>query len=347
MSHALDQWGNPSSVHSFGRAARRILEDSRQAVAELAGADAKAVVFTGGGTEANNLALRGCGRRRILVSAVEHPSVLEAADTIETIPVDADGVVELDALRAMLGVGEEAVVSIMLANNETGVVQPVAEAAALAHQAGALFHCDAVQGAGKLPLDIRALGADLMTLSAHKIGGPKGAGAMVVADHVELAPILRGGGQERGRRAGTENLPGIAGFGAVAELAPADLSAADRMAALRDRLEEYVLAGIPGARIVARQANRLANTSCIALPGISAETQVMALDLAGFAVSAGSACSSGKVKASHVLAAMGLGSDIAGCAIRVSLGHGNGEADIEGFAAAYRAFAERAGATAA
>ena len=347
VSRALEQWGNPSSVHSYGRSARRGVEDARPKVAGLAGADAAAVVFTSGGTEANNLALKGCGRPRILVSAVEHPSVLEAADNIETIPVNADGVVDLDALQAMLRDGEAAVVSIMLANNETGVIQPVARAAALAHEADALFHCDAVQVAGRLPLDFQALGADMMTLSAHKIGGPKGMGALIVADHVPVTPVMRGGGQERSRRCGTENHPGVAGFGTAADLASSDVSKADRLAALRDMLEVRVLAAVPGARIIAGQADRLPNTSCIALPGVSAETQVMALDLAGFAVSAGSACSSGKVKASHVLAAMGLDNDIAACAIRVSLGHGNHEADIEGFVAAYRVFAERAGATAA
>ncbi len=345
VSRALAQWGNPSSVHTFGRSARRLVEDARRQVAALAGADSAAVVFTSGGTEANNLAIRGCGRARILVSAVEHPSVLEAADDIETIPVDADGIVDLDALRAMLREGT--VVSVMLANNETGAIQPVMEVAAVAHEAGALFHCDAVQGAGKLALDFQALGADMMTLSAHKIGGPKGVGALIVADHVQLVPIMRGGGQERGRRNGTENVPGIAGFGAAAELAAAEVATADRLAALRDRLEATVLAEIPGARIVAGQAERLPNTSCIGLPGISAETQIMALDLAGFAVSAGSACSSGKVKASRVLRAMGLEDDIAACAIRVSLGKGNSEADIDEFVAAYRDFAKRAGATAA
>ncbi len=347
VSHALGAWGNPSSVHSYGRAARRIVEDSRRHVGGLVGVDPAAVVFTSGGTEANNLALRGCGRARILVSAIEHLSVLEAANNIELIPVDENGVVDLKALQATLGDGGDTVVSVMLANNETGVIQPVSRAAALAHEAGALFHCDAVQGAGRLKLDFSTLGADLMTLSAHKIGGPKGAGALIAADHVRLGAINRGGGQERGRRSGTENVPGIAGFGAAAEQASAEVASAGNLAALRDRLEERVLAEIPGARIVGAGAARLPNTSCIALPGISAETQIMALDLAGFAVSAGSACSSGKVKPSHVLAAMGFDNDIAACAIRVSLGAGNSEADIEGFVAAYRDFAKRAGATAA
>ena len=347
VSHALSAWGNPSSVHSHGRAARRMVEDARRQVATLAGAVPAMVVFTGGGTEANNLALRGCGRSRVLVSAVEHPSVLEAADGIDAIPVDGNGIVDLDALKAMLGEGSDAIVSVMLANNETGVIQPVAEAAELAHAAGALFHCDAVQGAGKLPLDFRKLGADMMTLSAHKIGGPKGVGALIVADHVHLTPIIRGGGQERGRRNGTENVPGIAGFGAAAQLAAAEVVDAGNLEALRDRLEAGLREHVPGVKIIAGDAPRLPNTACVALPGVSAETQVMALDLAGFSISAGSACSSGKVKASKVLRAMGQPDDIAACAIRVSLGHSNSAADIENFISAYSDFAKRAGATAA
>jgi cysteine desulfurase len=343
----MSAWGNPSSVHSHGRAARRIVEDARRQVSALAGADPATVIFTSGGTEANNLALRGCGRTRILVSAVEHPSVLEAADGIEAIPVDGNGIVDLDALKSMLGEGGDAIVSVMLANNETGVIQPVAEAAQIAHAAGALFHCDAVQGAGKLPLDFKALGADMMTLSAHKIGGPKGTGALIVADHVHLTPIIRGGGQERSRRNGTENVPGIAGFGAAAELAAAEVANAGSLQALRERLEGGLAQHVPGARIIAAEAPRLPNTVCVALPGISAETQVMALDLSGFSISAGSACSSGKVKASKVLRAMGQPDDIAACAIRISLGHSSSEAELDAFVAAYRDFAERAGASAA
>jgi cysteine desulfurase len=347
ISHALATWGNPSSVHSHGRAARRIVEDARGRVAVLAGTDPATVVFTSGGTEANNLALRGCGRARILVSAVEHPSVLEAADGIEAIPVNGNGIVDLDVLEAMLGEGGDAIVSVMLANNETGVIQPVAEAAKIAHAAGALFHCDAVQGAGKLPLDFKLLGADMMTLSAHKIGGPKGAGALIVADDVDLAPVIRGGGQERGRRNGTENVPGIAGFGAAAELAAVEVAEAGSLAALRDRMEAELLEHVPGVKVIAADAARLPNTSCLALPGISAETQVMALDLAGFSISAGSACSSGKVKASKVLRAMGQPDDIAACAIRISLGPSTSEAEVDTFVTAYRNFAERAGASAA
>jgi len=347
VSRALGVWGNPSSVHAAGRAARRVVEDARRQVAALAGADPATVVFTSGGTEANNLALRGCGRGRILASAIEHPSVLEATDGIEAIPVDGNGVIDLDALRTMLADGKGAAVSVMLANNETGVIQPVSAVAELARAHGALFHCDAVQGAGKLPLDFRDLGADMITLSAHKIGGPKGAGALIVDDGVPLRPLIRGGGQERGRRSGTENVPGIAGFGVAAELAAAEVEGVGRLAALRDRLESRLLETIPTANVVAGDTARLPNTSCIALPGVPAETQIMALDLAGFAVSAGSACSSGKVKTSHVLRAMGLAEEIAGCGIRISLGAMNTEEQIDAFIAAYSDFARRAGATAA
>ncbi len=348
MAGAQGEWGNPSSVHGHGRAARRLVEEARAEVAALAGARAEQIVFTSGGTEATDRAIRGPGRdrgrARVLVSAIEHPSVLEAADGIETISVDGDGVVDLDALSRLLAAGGDrpTLVSVMLANNETGVLQPVAGVAALAREAGALIHCDAVQAAGRIALDMGALGVDMLTLSAHKIGGPKGVGALIVAGDVALDPVLRGGGQERGRRAGTENVPGIAGFGAAAELAAREIGAAQELAILRDALEERVLGAIPGSRIVGAGVDRLPNTSCIAVAGLSAETQVMALDLAGFAVSAGAACSSGKVSPSHVLRAMGLGDEIAGCAIRVSLGAGNSRADIEAFTDALRDFAARA-----
>jgi len=342
---ALGDCGNPSSVHGQGRAARRRLDAAREQVAALAGARAEQIVFTSGGTEANNLALRGCNRRRVLVSAIEHDSVLRAVDDSLIVPVGADGIVDLDALSELLdGEGPASVVSIMLANNETGIVQPVAEAAALARSRGALLHCDAIQTPGRIALDFTALGVDMLSLSAHKLGGPKGVGALIVADRVDLRPILRGGGQERGRRAGTENVPGIAGFGAAAAEAVADLVMTGTIARLRDALEARIAAEIPTARIVGQDRARLPNTTCLALPGIPAETQVMALDLDGIAVSAGSACSSGKVRSSHVLRAMHLPPDIAGTAIRVSLGPVNTQADIDRFLAAYARLAARAAA---
>jgi cysteine desulfurase len=347
VAAALEAAGNASSVHAPGRAARRRIEDARERVAALVGAAPANVVFTSGGTEANALALTGSDATRLLVSAVEHDSVLRNAPGATPIPVDRNGVVDLAALDRLLAEprGETCLVSLMLANNETGVIQPVAEAAAIARAHGARMHCDAVQAAGKIAVDIAVLGVDMLTLSAHKIGGPQGVGALVLRDGMTLAPLLKGGGQERGRRAGTENLPGIAGFGAAAAAALADLAAGApaRIAALRDGLEAALAApaAIQGAVIHGAGAARLPNTSCIGLPGRSAETQVMALDLAGVAVSSGAACSSGKVRASHVLGAMGLSAADAGCAIRVSFGWASTQDDVDRFVAAWGALAAR------
>ena len=334
VAEALALGGNPSSVHRRGRAARRLVEHSRTAIAALVDAPTEAVIFTSGGTEANHLALLGSGRELVLVSAVEHSSILQAVPNAERIPVDADGIVDLAALAALLASDPRpALVSVMLANNETGVIQPVAEIAEIAHAHGALFHCDAVQAAGKVPLSIAQTSADLMTLSAHKIGGPSGIGALVSS--VEVAPLLRGGGQERNRRAGTENLSGLAGFAAAASAAnPGEY---DRVRGLRDRLE----AALPDAVIVAGTAPRLPNTSAIAMPGVLAETQIIAFDLDGVMVSAGAACSSGKVGPSHVLAAMGLAPELANSTIRVSLGWSTTEADIAHFIDAWTALYRR------
>lgn len=327
---AMAEVGNPSSVHGFGRAARRWIEDARERVAAMAGARAADVVFTSGGGEANNLALGGSGCRRHLISAVEHGSVLAAAPGAILIPVDRNGIVDLAALRHLLGQGERpALVSIMLANNETGVLQPITEAAELAHAAGAWLHCDAVQAAGRRPIDLMALGPDYLTLSAHKLGGPPGVGALVMRPDAPLVPALRGGGQERGRRAGTENVAGIAGFGRAAALAGDDLADQPRLAALRDRLQAGIQAIDPEARAFGADAPRLANTLCMAMPGVTSETQVIAFDLAGVAVSAGAACSSGKVAASHVLAAMGVDLASALTAIRISLGWATQGSDID------------------
>jgi len=337
---ALALTGNPSSVHGSGRTARRLVEDARDAVAALVGAEPAWVVFTSGGTEANNLALRVLPKRApILCSAVEHASVLSVMDGIVEIPVDGDGVVDLGALEALLA-GEDtpALVSVMLANNETGVLQPVADVAALAHEHGALIHCDAVQAAGKMAIDFRALGCDLMSLSAHKIGGPSGVGALVVTSGVEgdlaLIPMLRGGGQERGRRAGTENVPGIAGFGAAARAAREGLTDFARLGRWRERIEN-LLRQHADSRVYGFGAPRLANTSCLTMPGVEAETQVIQLDLAGVAVSAGAACSSGKVEPSRVLAAMGVDANEAATAIRVSLGWNTTEDDADKFVEAW------------
>ena len=337
---ALALTGNPSSVHGSGRTARRLVEDARDAVAALVGAEPAWVVFTSGGTEANNLALRVLPKRApILCSAVEHASVLSVMDGIIEIPVDGDGVVDRGALEALLASEDTpALVAVMLANNETGVLQPVADVAALAHEHGALIHCDAVQAAGKMAIDFRALGCDLMSLSAHKIGGPSGVGALVVTSGVEgdlaLIPMLRGGGQERGRRAGTENVPGIAGFGAAARAAREGLTDFARLGRWRERIENR-LRQRADSRVYGFGAPRLANTSCLTMPGVEAETQVIQLDLAGVAVSAGAACSSGKVEPSRVLAAMGVDANEAATAIRVSLGWNTTEDDADKFVEAW------------
>lgn len=347
MVEVLGETGNPSSVHRAGRAARRRVETAREQVAGLAGVCADAVVFTSGGTEANALALRGCGRRRVLVSAVEHDSVIKAVAAPEVIPVDDQGRVDGAALARLLAQDPTpAVVSVMLANNETGVIQPVKALADLAHQAGALFHCDVTQAAGKMPLSVSDLGVDLLTLSAHKLGGPMGVGALVVASGCELVPFLQGGdggggGQERGRRAGTENVPGVVGFGLAAELAAADMARLAGLAVWRDEIEHRCRVLVPECRVFGGTAERLVNTLCLSLPGVGSEVQVMALDLAGVAVSAGSACSSGKVRASHVLRAMGVPENEAACAIRVSLGWNSTAADVEAFLAAWGALAAR------
>lgn len=348
MAEALAEPGNPSSVHGPGRRARARLEEARAAVAALAGAPAAGVTFTSGGTEANNLVLHGCGRARLLVSAVEHASVREAAPDAEIIPVDSTGIVDLSALERLLAAdGRPALVSVMLANNETGVVQPLAEVAALAHTFGAVVHCDAAQAPGRLSVALSGLDVDFLTLSGHKLGGPAGIGVLISSNpDTSLAPILRGGGQERRRRAGSENLAGIVGFGIAARMVAAEQAegtAARRMRELRDRLERAVLARVPSAVVVADGVERLCNTSCLALPGVPAQVQVMALDLGGVAVSAGSACSSGKVAESAVLRAMGLAPEISGAAVRVSLGAASTEAEIELFLSVWCDLARRKG----
>lgn len=336
---ALSRVGNASSVHGFGRAARRLVEDAREAVAALVGARPDQVIFTGGGTEANNLALRGTGRRRLLVSAGEHDSVLRAAPAAGRLSLRRDGVIGLANLASRLAESEEpALLSVQAANNETGVLQPAAEVAALAREFGALVHCDAVQAAGKLPLDFALLGVDLMSLSAHKLGGPQGVGALIVADDVELSAQMLGGGQERGRRAGTENVAAIAGFGAAARATHAGLA---HLAPLRDAFEAELRVIAPAVEIFGATAPRLPNTSCYALHGMAAETQIVALDLAGVAVSSGSACSSGKVAPSHVLKAMGAAPEAAAAALRVSAGWATRESDFDRLLEAWRPLAQR------
>ena len=353
MLDALGTVGNASSVHGEGRAARARIERAREAVAGLVNGDPKLVTFTSGGTEANNTVLTPDWRHGsapfranfLLVSAVEHVSVLAGGrfvpERVREIPVDGNGVVNLDSLRRMLEVfaAEEArpLVSVMLATHETGVIQPVAEIARMAHAAGAIVHTDAIQAAGRIPVDIGALGVDVLTLSAHKIGGPQGAGAIVRADDsLTFQPLLVGGGQEKRLRAGTENVAAIAGFGAAAEAAAGDIARAGQWSAWRDELAEATREGKRDVVVFGAGADRLPQTLCVGLSGISAETLVIALDLEGVAVSSGSACSSGKVAPSHVLRAMGVPMESAKGAIRLSLGWESAKSDLDLFLAAWR-----------
>jgi cysteine desulfurase len=337
---ALDLTGNASSVHAEGRAARQMIEKAREQVAALVGAEARNVTFTSGATEANMLALtpaievggRKETREKLFVSASEHTSVRSGgrfpAEQVEVVPGTRDGVIDLDALQSALARAERPLVSVMLANNETGVIQPIAEVAAIVRAAGGLLHVDAVQGPGRVACDMAALGADLMSLSAHKLGGPQGAGALIRRGDIHIAdPLIRGGRQERGSRAGTENVAAIAGFGAAA--AAANLPDAARMAALRDSFEAGLKAAVPDAVIFGQNAPRLPNTSLFAVPGIKAETAIIAFDLNGIALSSGAACSSGKVQPSHVLAAMGAEPGLAQGALRMSLGWSTEEREVE------------------
>jgi cysteine desulfurase len=351
VTTALDVTGNPSSVHAAGRAARRLVEDARDKVAALVGMTSRDVVFTSGGTEANMLALtphlqvgpERAPRDRLLVSAIEHPSVgcggRFAAEAVSRIAVSASGALDLGDLQAQLSGAVRPLVSIMLANNETGVLQPVRAAAEIVHAAGGILHVDAVQAAGRMAVDITALGADLITLSAHKVGGPQGVGALLRRDHSLHFPdpLLKGGGQEHGLRAGTENVAAIAGFGAAAaELRAQAAAEIVHLSGLRDRLEAGLRAIAPETVIFGAGATRVPNTTLFALAGIKAETALIGLDLAGIAVSSGSACSSGKVAPSHVLAAMGVAPELARGAIRISTGYGSTAADIDRFLQAWR-----------
>jgi cysteine desulfurase len=351
MAAAWDLVGNPSSVHAEGRQARRLVEEARAAVAAAVGAEPRNVVFTSGGTEANALALTpglrrvsGPAAERLLVSAIEHTSVLAggrfAPQAIGSIGVTRSGLVDLDRLRAALAEGPPALVSVMLANNETGAVQPVAEIAEIVHAAGGLLHVDAIQGLGKIPFDIIDINADLITLSGHKIGGPKGVGAVVLAEGLAgPEPLLRGGGQERGHRAGTENISGIAGFGAAVTAA---MEACGRDAARLEGLKSRLETGLretPGTIVFSDGVPRLPNTTLFTVPGLKAETAVIGFDLAGIAVSSGSACSSGKVQPSHVLRAMGYAPELAQGAVRLSLGWNTSNADIDRCLEAWRKLA--------
>ena len=338
MIEAMDRGGNPSSVHRYGRSARKYVEQARAQVAALVGVKAAQVIFTSGGTEANNLALTGLKVASYAVSAIEHDSVLAVQQQAVRLPVTSNGINDLTAAEHLLAaLPAPGLVSVMLANNETGVIQPIVEIIAIAKKFGHLVHCDAVQALGRLPLDFTSLGIDSLSISAHKIAGPQGMGALIVREGLPLQPLLAGGGQEQRRRAGTENVAGIIGFGVAAQLAADDLRHMPQLRLWRDYLETSLLA-IAGdeAIVLGQNAPRLANTLCIALKEISSETQVMAMDLAGVAVSAGSACSSGKVKASHVLQAMTQADSVVGCGLRISLGWNTQISDIERCVQAWR-----------
>jgi cysteine desulfurase len=338
MVEALRMGGNPSAVHAVGRRARALVDRARRQVAARIGALPAEVIFTSGGTEANNMALAGSARKRVLISSIEHESVQRAVPGADIVPVDGEGVLDLAALeRKLAAASEPALVSVMFANNETGVLQPMADVVRIARKAGALVHCDAVQAVGKVPVDLHGEGIDYLSVAAHKLGGPTGIGALIARTDAPFVPNRFGGGQETNRRAGTENLSGIAGFGAAAA------AATGLDPAYRDRAEAALRAIAPGARVYGAGARRLPNTTYISMPGVAAEIQVMALDLAGVCVSAGSACSSGKVHRSAVLAAMGIEDAEAGSAIRISFGWNSQSSDIDRLIAAWRDLYIRAG----
>ncbi len=327
--HVMGGYGNASSLHRFGRDAKKAIDRAREQVASLINADPRDLVFTSGGTEANNLALRGSADsgRRILASAVEHHSVLRAAETITEISVDAEGLVEVDRLESELS--DDAIVSLMHGNNETGTVQPIAEVAASCHDRGALFHTDAVQSAGRIPIDVETLPVDLLSLSAHKLYGPKGAGALFVRRGTRLAWQMRGGSQERGRRAGTENVAALVGFGEACALARRELETENiRQSQLRDAMEIALLNTVPGSWVNGSRRSRLPHILHLGFPGVEGETIMLGLDQEGIAVSTGSACNSGSVDASHVLLAMGQSHAKAHGGVRISLGRETKESSI-------------------
>jgi cysteine desulfurase len=348
VAEAMDRavrelWGNASSVHHFGQQAKAAIDDARGHVASLLGADASEIIFTGGGTESDNFAIRGAaevleatGRKHLIVSAIEHEAVLKTVAAlgkrgwrVTLLPVGTTGIVSPDALRAVIG-DDTALVSVMHANNEIGTIQPIAELVAIAKQHGALVHTDAVQSAGKVPINVKALGVDLLSISAHKFYGPKGVGALWLRKGVRLTPFMTGGRQERNRRAGTENVPGIAGLGVAAQLARRKLAdEATRLGRLRDRLEAGLLAHVPGAERNGAAEPRVPNTSNVSFDRIESESLLIGLDLEGVAVSSGSACSSGTLEPSHVLKAMGLPHLRTLSSIRFSLGAANTEADVD------------------
>jgi cysteine desulfurase len=346
LGQSMAQVGNASSVHGAGREARKSVENARRHVASLVGAAPDQVVFTSGGTEADNQVMQMCDPARTFVSAIEHPAILDACPGAQRVPVRTDGVIDLNALETMLADADAPqLVALMLANNETGVLQPVADAAKITHRFGALLHCDAVQAVGKIPVDFAALGADTMAMTGHKFGGPQGIGALIVKSPDTVECLMRGGGQERGLRGGTESVAHIVALGVAAEIALERMDGYAALADIRDRMEARLLQSTPGMQVFGGAAPRLPNTSKLMMPGVTSETQVMSFDLAGIEVSAGSACSAGRIEPPYVLTAMNVPDSEALCALRVSLGWDTSEDDIDRFVAEWAQIFERAGGT--
>lgn len=334
VTEVMAEGGNPSSVHASGRKAKGRLETARRQIASLLKSKSQEIIFTSGGTEANNMVLNGFSDRKLFISAAEHDSIVGPSNKLDTevIPVDSAGLLDLKELKSRLAASDQpALVSVMLANNETGVIQPIAEIADIVHEFNGILHTDAIQAVGKIDVSFSDLGVDAMTISGHKIGGPQGQGALVLKEGLPIAAHQTGGGQELGRRGGTENVAGIAGFGLAAELAAESLKKSEGVAELRAELETKLKAACSDIVIYGVASDRLPNTCCVSMPGVNSELQVMNFDLAGIAVSAGSACSSGKVKASHVLTAMGATPEAASEAIRISLGRDTTKEEIEKF----------------
>jgi cysteine desulfurase len=339
----IDQPGNPSAVHRFGRNAKLTIETARDRLAKSVNCRPDNIIFTSGATEANNMVMNHFHSHTVLISAIEHPSILQTApESCQVLPVSSDGVLDLDALEAALKASPAPVlVSVMAVNNETGVIQPIAKIAKIVHQYDGIYHCDAVQALGRIELDIQALGIDILSLTAHKIGGPQGVGALISKADIDLMPLLKGGGQEKYKRAGTENVSGIAGFGMASMQAVKDIDEHQKLGRWRDRIEREIADYAPEVTFYSQNTDRVANTTMFSLAGIASDTQMINLDLSGIAVSNGSACSSGRVEPSHVLRAMGASEDQAASALRISLGWATEEDDINHFIQSWKDMYDR------
>lgn len=334
---------NASSIHNCGRRARGVVEGARQNLARLVNAGGRRVIFTASGTESNNMVLLGLEKYKILVSSIEHASILKIGVHAHEIPVNSSGIVDVAGIERLMRqyAGKKMLVSVMLANNETGVVQPIKEIAQIVHKHGGLMHSDASQAIGRITVDMDDLGVDMLTISAHKFGGPQGAAALIIGKNVPLKSLILGGAQEQGYRAGTENVAAIHGFGVAAADATHNCTEIETVSNLRNKIETDIKNFAPDAVIFGQNVPRLPNTTMVAMPYVAAHTQIMHFDMAGIMVSSGAACSSGKVETSHVLLAMGVAPQLAGCAIRVSLGYENTYQQAEQFVAAWRELYER------